>query len=98
MTPNLGQGGGQALEDAIVLAAAVSRTSDLPAALADYDHQRRARTQAISRAATRQLRFGQQLRGPIAVAVRNTAVALTPNHMALLAIARYGKWFPPALD
>ena len=30
MTPNLGQGGGQALEDAIVLAAAVSRTRDLP--------------------------------------------------------------------
>ena len=98
MTPNLGQGGGQALEDAIVLAAAVRNTRDLPAALADYDHQRRPRTQAMSRAATQQLRFGQQLRNPIAVAMRNTAVALTPNHMALLAIARYGKWFPPALD
>ena len=98
MTPNLGQGGGQALEDAIVLAAAISRTGDLPAALAHYDHQRRPRTQAMSRAATRQLRFGQQLHAPIAVALRNTAVALTPNHMALLAIARYGKWFPPALD
>lgn len=98
MTPNLGQGGGQALEDAIVLAAAISRTRDLPAALAHYDHQRRPRTQAMSRAATRQLRFGQQLHAPIAVALRNTAVALTPNHMALLAIARYGKWFPPALD
>jgi 2-polyprenyl-6-methoxyphenol hydroxylase-like FAD-dependent oxidoreductase len=98
MTPNLGQGGGQALEDAIVLAAAVSRTRDLSAALAHYDHQRRPRTQAMSRAATRQLRFGQQLRAPIAVALRNTAVALTPNRMALLAIARYGKWLPPALD
>jgi len=97
MTPNLGQGGGQALEDAIVLAAAVSSTRDLPAALAHYDQQRRPRTQAMSRAATRQLRFGQQLHAPIAVALRNTAVALTPNHMALLAIARYGKWFPPAL-
>ena len=97
MTPNLGQGGGQALEDAIVLAAAVSRTSNVAAALSQYDHERRARTQAMSRAATWQLRFGQQLRSPIAVAVRNTAVALTPNRIALLAIARYGRWFPPAL-
>jgi 2-polyprenyl-6-methoxyphenol hydroxylase-like FAD-dependent oxidoreductase len=96
MTPNLGQGGGQALEDAIVLAAAVSRTPDVTTALAQYDHERRARTQAIALAATRQLRVGQQLRAPIAVALRNAAVALTPNHIALLALARYGKWFPPA--
>jgi 2-polyprenyl-6-methoxyphenol hydroxylase-like FAD-dependent oxidoreductase len=98
MTPNLGQGGGQALEDAIVLAAAVSRASNTVTALSQYDRERRPRTQAMSRAATSQLRFGQQLRSPIAVAVRNTAVALTPNRAALLAIARYGKWFPPALD
>ena len=98
MTPNLGQGGGQALEDAIVLAAAVSRTRNVATALAHYDDQRRARTQAMSRAATRQLRFGQQLHAPVAVAVRNTAVALTPDRVALLAIARYGKWNPPALD
>jgi 2-polyprenyl-6-methoxyphenol hydroxylase-like FAD-dependent oxidoreductase len=98
MTPNLGQGGGQALEDAIVLAAAVSRTREVATALARYDHERRARTQAMSLAATRQLRFGQQLHDPIAVALRNTAVALTPDRIALLAIARYGKWCPPALD
>jgi 2-polyprenyl-6-methoxyphenol hydroxylase-like FAD-dependent oxidoreductase len=98
MTPNLGQGGGQALEDAIVLAAAVSCTHDVATALAHYDHERRARTQAMSQAATRQLRFGQQLHNPIAVAMRNTAVALTPDRVALLAIARYGKWLPPALD
>jgi len=98
MTPNLGQGGGQALEDAIVLAAAVSRASNVATALSRYDHERRARTQAMSRAATWQLRFGQQLHSPIAVAVRNTAVALTPNRIALLAIARYGTWIPPALD
>jgi 2-polyprenyl-6-methoxyphenol hydroxylase-like FAD-dependent oxidoreductase len=96
MTPNLGQGGGQALEDAIVLAAAVSQTRDVATALAHYDRERRARTQAMSRAATRQLRFGQQLHNPIAVAMRNTAVALTPDRVALLAIARYGKWHPPA--
>jgi 2-polyprenyl-6-methoxyphenol hydroxylase-like FAD-dependent oxidoreductase len=96
MTPNLGQGGGQALEDAIALAAAVSRASDVATALSQYDQERRARTQAMSLAATRQLRFGQQLHNPIAVAIRNTAVALTPDRVALLAIARYGKWCPPA--
>ena len=96
MTPNLGQGGGQALEDAIALAAAVSRASDVATALSRYDRERRARTQAMSLAATRQLRFGQQLHNPIAVAIRNTAVALTPDRVALLAIARYGKWCPPA--
>ena len=98
MTPNLGQGGGQALEDAIVLAAAVSRAGDVATALSRYDRERRARTQAMSRAATWQLRFGQQLRSPIAVALRNTAVALTPDRIALLAIARYGRWVPPALE
>jgi 2-polyprenyl-6-methoxyphenol hydroxylase-like FAD-dependent oxidoreductase len=97
MTPNLGQGGGQALEDAIVLAAAVSRTRDVATALARYDRQRRPRTQAMSQTATRQLRFGQQLRAPAAVAVRNAAVALTPDRVALLALAKYGKWYPPAL-
>ena len=95
MTPNLGQGGGQALEDAIILAEVVSRTGDVSTALARYDHQRRARTQAMSLAATRQLRFGQQLHNPIAVKLRNTAVALTPDRVALLALARYGKWCPP---
>jgi 2-polyprenyl-6-methoxyphenol hydroxylase-like FAD-dependent oxidoreductase len=98
MTPNLGQGGGQALEDAIVLAAAVSRTRDVATALANYDHERRARTQAMALAATRQLRFGQQLHHPVAIAMRNAAVALTPDRIALLAIARYGKWWPPVLD
>jgi 2-polyprenyl-6-methoxyphenol hydroxylase-like FAD-dependent oxidoreductase len=97
MTPNLGQGGGQALEDAIMLAAAVSRTGDVATALAHYDHERRGRTQAMSLAATRQLRFGQQLQNPIAIALRNTAVALTPDRVALLALARYGKWYPPTL-
>jgi len=97
MTPNLGQGGGQALEDAIVLAAAIGHAGNVATALSQYDHERRARTQAMSRTATWQLRFGQQLRSPIAVAVRNTAVALTPNRVALRAIARYGAWFPPVL-
>jgi 2-polyprenyl-6-methoxyphenol hydroxylase-like FAD-dependent oxidoreductase len=97
MTPNLGQGGGQALEDAIVLAEALDSAPDLPAALARYDHQRRPRTQRMSRAATTQLRFGQQLQNPIAVALRNIAIMLTPAGAALRAAARFGDWIPPTL-
>jgi 2-polyprenyl-6-methoxyphenol hydroxylase-like FAD-dependent oxidoreductase len=96
MTPNLGQGGGQALEDAIVLAA-VADSPDLSGSLGRYDRERRPRTQAMSRAATWQLRFGQQLRNPIAIAVRNAAIALTPDRIALRAAAKYGTWTPPAL-
>jgi 2-polyprenyl-6-methoxyphenol hydroxylase-like FAD-dependent oxidoreductase len=97
MTPNLGQGGAQAIEDAVVLAAAVSTCADLGAALAEYDRQRRPRTQAVSRAATVMARSGQQLHNPVAVAVRNAAVALTPPRVALRSMAHFGTWSPPEL-
>lgn len=98
MTPNLGQGGGQAIEDAFVLAAAIGSEPDVNAALARYDRERRTRTQAMSRAATSQLRFGQQLSNPLAVALRNTAIALTPDRVALRAATRYATWSPPPLS
>ena len=44
MTPNLGQGAGQALEDAVVLA----KTVDGPSGLDAYDRLRRPRTQKIA--------------------------------------------------
>lgn len=40
MTPNMGQGGCQAIEDAVVLAGCLSRASGVEAALADYEHRR----------------------------------------------------------
>ena len=80
-----------------MLVAAIPGSPDLNTALARYDRERRPRTQAMSRAATVQLRFGQQLRNPMAVALRNTAIALTPARVALRAAARYGAWTPPAL-
>lgn len=47
MTPNLGQGGCQAIEDAVVLAGCLSRGSGVEAALADYEHRRVARANSF---------------------------------------------------
>ncbi|SIM76311.1 FAD-dependent oxidoreductase [Micromonospora cremea] len=97
MTPNLGQGAGQAIEDAVVLGAVCRGGLDgLPAALAEYDRLRRPRSQALARAAFRAGRYGQQLRNPVAVAVRDAALRLTPARAALRGMARYADWRPPA--
>ncbi|MET7669519.1 FAD-dependent monooxygenase, partial [Micromonospora luteifusca] len=97
MTPNLGQGAGQAIEDAVVLGAVcVGGAQGVPAALAAYDEQRRPRSQAIARASVTAGRYGQQLRNPLAVAVRDTALRLTPARAALRGMARYADWRPPA--
>lgn len=97
MTPHLGQGACQAIEDAVVLGTACAGgAGDLDAALAAYDRQRRPRSQAVARAAARTGRYGQQLRHPAAVALRNTLIRLTPSRMALRGMARYADWRPPA--
>jgi 2-polyprenyl-6-methoxyphenol hydroxylase-like FAD-dependent oxidoreductase len=49
MTPDLGQGAAQALEDAVVLTARLAGTADLETALAGYDEDRRERTQKMVR-------------------------------------------------
>jgi 2-polyprenyl-6-methoxyphenol hydroxylase-like FAD-dependent oxidoreductase len=68
MTPNLGQGACQAIEDAVVLS-----TADL----ATYDHTRRARTQSITRR-SRRIGTVAQWSSPVAVTLRNTALRLMP--------------------
>ncbi|WP_394813026.1 FAD-dependent monooxygenase [Streptomyces boetiae] len=49
MTPNLGQGGCQAIEDAVVLAHLTAPGADVPAALAAYSGMRVPRATAIAR-------------------------------------------------
>ncbi|MEV4350726.1 FAD-dependent monooxygenase [Actinoplanes sp. NPDC049596] len=93
MTPNLGQGANQALEDAVVLAAVAGR----PDGLAVYDAQRRPRSQQVAKASRAVGRFGQQLENPVAVAARNTLMRVTPARAALRTMARYADWHPPAL-
>ncbi|WP_280387515.1 FAD-dependent monooxygenase [Nocardia wallacei] len=51
MSPDRGQGAGQSLEDAVVLAAALATEPTIDTALRHYDTQRRPRTQAAARGA-----------------------------------------------
>ncbi|WP_422741893.1 FAD-dependent monooxygenase [Micromonospora sp. WMMD754] len=96
MTPHLGQGAGQAIEDAVVLGVVCADgAADLAGALAAYDRQRRPRSQAVARAALRTARYGQQVRNPVALALRDTAIRLTPSRTALRGMARYADWQPP---
>ncbi|MFK4071717.1 FAD-dependent monooxygenase [Streptomyces sp. NPDC029674] len=98
MTPNLGQGACQALEDAVSLAAALSAESTVEAALTRYDAERRPRSQEVARAARQAGRMGQQLSHPLAVALRNTAMRLTPSRAAMRMILRHHAWVPPRLN
>ncbi|MFK8848620.1 FAD-dependent monooxygenase [Streptomyces sp. Ac-502] len=98
MTPNLGQGACQALEDAVTLAAALATESTVGAALARYDAERRPRSQAVARAARQAGRMGQQLSRPLAVTLRNTAMRLTPSRVTTRMILRHHAWTPPTLN
>ncbi|MGW7822210.1 FAD-dependent monooxygenase [Streptomyces puniciscabiei] len=97
MTPNLGQGACQALEDAVTLAAALAAQPSVTSALARYDAERRPRAQAVARAARQAGRMGQRLSRPAAVALRNTALRITPSRVATRAILRHADWTPPSL-
>ncbi|MFG2823969.1 FAD-dependent monooxygenase [Kitasatospora sp. NPDC048365] len=97
MTPNLGQGACQALEDAVTLAAALADRPGVDAALAHYDAERRPRSQAVSRAARQAGRMGHQLANPLAVALRNTVMRVTPSRVATRMILRHHAWTPPPL-
>ncbi|MFG2233870.1 FAD-dependent oxidoreductase [Streptomyces sp. NPDC048723] len=95
MAPNLGQGGCQAIEDAVVLAHLLpdgergdsgdscdGGDTTVPAALAAYTAARRDRTDAVRLRARRVGRLGV-LRHPVLVAVRDLAVRVTPDRLAL---------------
>ncbi|MCN9243681.1 FAD-dependent monooxygenase [Streptomyces sp. RY43-2] len=97
MTPNLGQGACQALEDAAVLTAALSAESTVEGALARYDTERRPRSQAVARAARQAGRMGQQLTHPAAITVRNTAMRLAPSAVTVRTILRHARWTPPVV-
>ncbi|HEY9366935.1 FAD-dependent monooxygenase [Streptomyces sp.] len=97
MTPHLGQGACQALEDAVVLAARISEGPDVARALARYDAERRPRAQGVAAAARQAGRMGQQLAHPVAVALRNTALRLAPSGVAVRMILQHAAWTPPRL-
>lgn len=81
MTPNLGQGAGQALEDAVVLARSLeaARTGDatIVQALRSYDRARRPRTQMIARRSRQLGALANQTR-PQMAAARDAALRMAP--------------------
>ena len=81
MTPNLGQGACQAIEDAAVLADELSQSTDVRQALVNYERRRAPRANGVL---MRARRLGQiaQWRHPIAVRVRNAIMRLTPRAAA----------------
>ena len=95
MTPDLGQGGCQALEDAVELGAAVAAHRVAADALAAYDAARRPRAQAVAARSRRLGRFAQA-GGPLAT-LRDAAVHLTPARLAERELDRLLTWTPPLL-
>ena len=77
-TPNLGQGGSMAIEDAVVLAHALERAPALADALADYERRRVARANRIVAAS---FRFGKlaQTQNRLAIFLRNALFRAMPE-------------------
>ena len=70
MTPNLGQGACQALEDAVALAQAVAEGPDILSALRSYEARRIPRVNRLVKQSRRVGRIGQ-LENPLAIGVRD---------------------------
>jgi FAD-dependent urate hydroxylase len=77
-TPNLGQGGCQAIEDAIVLARALHEIGDVEAALRAYEAQRIGRANMITEL-SRRVGIMAQWTHPAACWLRNTLATATPR-------------------
>jgi 2-polyprenyl-6-methoxyphenol hydroxylase-like FAD-dependent oxidoreductase len=75
MTPNLGQGACQALEDAVILARALRAAPDIAAAWQSYERTRRRRAASVTLASRRIGAMGQ-LENPVAIAARDMLVGL----------------------
>ena len=88
MTPNLGQGACQAIEDAIVLADCLASTVSAVDALRRYEAARRPRTAAVVRASRTIGRIGQ-LQSPAACRLRDWLLRLMPPSMTDRQLARF---------
>jgi len=87
MTPNLGQGAAQGIEDALALAIALCRHDDDAAAAADYQRLRAARARAVW-ARSRSIGRVAQWSGQLACAARNALLRATPSRIAVRNIER----------
>ncbi|MEV6287946.1 FAD-dependent monooxygenase [Kribbella sp. NPDC051770] len=95
MTPDLGQGACQAIEDAVVLAAALA-DSDLDSGLAAYDRVRRARVQPMATAARASVRRNSNT-GRAAHLAMTLAARLVPPAKWRAMTAQWSDWAAPKL-
>lgn len=93
MTPDLGQGANQALEDAVTLAAMCAR-HPIQSALTAYDHLRRPRTQAIARR-SRRIGAVAQWSSPAATWLRDNLIRITPSRAMSRTLDPVLAWQPP---
>lgn len=82
MTPNMGQGACQAIEDAAALARAMQTQADLPAALAAYESQRLPHTRRVLLQSRTIGRVGQMSQ-PLLVTVRDALMRRIPASATL---------------
>ncbi len=96
MTPDLGQGAGQAIEDAATLILLLRGTgaADLDAALRRYDAIRRPRTRVLWRS-SRLVGRVAQASGTVSVPVRDLALRAMPAALLSRAVIRGSTWHPP---
>lgn len=97
MTSDIGQGACQAIEDAVVLCAALVGSADLPTALHRYDGERRPHTWMVTEASRTMGRM-TMLEHSLAVLARDKLAGLMPSGPAVKAMERLGGWQPPTLD
>lgn len=82
MTPNLGQGACQAIEDAVALTQAFEQSSKWQEALATFESRRLKHTRAVQLQSRRIGRIGQ-LANPIINIIRDTITTLTPSSILM---------------
>ncbi|HVX44187.1 MAG TPA: FAD-dependent monooxygenase [Mycobacteriales bacterium] len=93
MTPDLGQGACQALEDVVELVARLA-TGDVPAALAGYDAARKPRTRQMARASRRMGNIGLA-RTPAGLWAKSVLSVLTPGWLIAWGMQRVSAWDAP---
>ena len=79
MTPNLGQGACQAIEDAVVLAVCLKNAGQVENGLAEYDRRRVARTRKIQ-LLSRRVGMAGQLENPALCWLRDSAMRMLPKN------------------
>lgn len=94
MTPNLGQGGGMAIEDAVVLATLLGQDQPVGAALAEYTRIRLPRTSMVARRSRRAGRMYSAPYGAQVLAAR--MLGMLPPQSIARGLSSVVDWRPPA--